>query len=92
MKLQDSSKMRPSRIFCKSYALNKLGKLFDIIYIIIIIIIFIARHRLFKPVRTSKKDEIQRHLFKVDFANNGLDAININNILHHEIVQSKLSN
>ena len=46
----------------------------------------IARQKIFRPVCTSKEDDIQRN-FKVDFAKKGLDAINISNLLHHKTVQ-----
>ena len=37
-----------------------------------------------------KDEETPRQFFKVHFANKGLDAINISNILHHKAVQSKI--
>ena len=50
----------------------------------------IAGHRLFKPVGI-KKDEIDKRSFlKLSFANKGIDGINLDNILHHKSVKSKI--
>ena len=50
----------------------------------------VASHRLFKPVRIHQNESNQRSFLKIEFANKGLDAINISNILHHKDVQSKV--
>ena len=49
-------------------------------------------HRFFKPVGINyKKDEIDKRSFlKLSFANEGLDGINLGNILHHKSVKSKI--
>ena len=49
-----------------------------------------ARHRFFKHVGI-KKDEIDKLSFlKLSFANNGLDTINLGNILHHKSDKSTI--
>ena len=54
------------------------------------IVLNIARHKLFKPVGI-KRDEIDKRSFlKLSFANKGLDAINLGNILHHKSEKSKI--
>ena len=51
----------------------------------------IAHIRLFKPVRTDgESDPKGRHFLKVEFANKGIDAINIANILHNKSVQANI--
>lgn len=42
----------------------------------------IANNRLFKPPRNKKSDQ----LFKLQYANKGIDAVNISDILYHEKV------
>jgi len=50
----------------------------------------IAGHRFFKSVGI-KKDEIDtRSFLQLSFANKGIDAINLGNILHHKSVKSKI--
>jgi ribosomal protein L14E/L6E/L27E len=47
-------------------------------------VLYIVRHRLFEPV-AIKKGEIDKCSFlRLSFVNKGLDAINLNNILHHK--------
>jgi hypothetical protein len=54
------------------------------------IVLDIARHRLFKSV-DIKEDEIDKRSFlKLLFANKGLDAMNLGNILHHKSVKAKI--
>ena len=54
------------------------------------IVLDIARHGLFKHIGI-KKDEINKRSFlKLSFANKGIDAINLGNILHHKSVKSKI--
>ena len=50
----------------------------------------IANHRLFKPVSTTSKNEEKRYFLKVEFANKGLDAVNISNIFHQKSVQKTI--
>jgi hypothetical protein len=49
-------------------------------------------HRFFKPVGINyRTDEIDKRSFlKLSFANEGLDVINLGNILHHKSVKSKI--
>ena len=56
----------------------------------LLLIMDIARRRSFRPVSTSKEDDIPGHFFKVDFVNKGLDAIKFSNILHQKTVQSNI--
>jgi hypothetical protein len=50
----------------------------------------LAQDKLFKPVGI-KRDEIDKRSFlKLSFANKGLDAINLGNILHHKSEKSKI--
>lgn len=48
----------------------------------------IAYHRLFKPTQTENTAHAPRHFFKLQYANKGIDAVNISNILNHKKVQS----
>ena len=51
----------------------------------------VAQIRLFKPVRTdSRNTPTVRQFMKVEFANKGVDAINISNILHQKSVQANI--
>ena len=50
----------------------------------------IASHRLFKPVRIGKDEKEKRSFLNLSFANKGLDGVNLGNILHHKLVQSKI--
>ena len=54
------------------------------------IILDIAHHRLFKPVSITGNEEEKRSFLKLNFANKGLDAINLSNILHSKNVRSKV--
>ena len=49
-----------------------------------------ANYKLFQPVTSTANNEEKRSFFKVEFANKGLDAINISNIFHHKSVQDKI--
>lgn len=44
----------------------------------------IAYHRLFKPTRTENTAHAPRYFFKLQFANKGIDAVNISKILNHK--------
>ena len=50
----------------------------------------IAKHRLYKPVNTADLPADKRSFLKVFFANKGLDAINISNILHNKNIKCKI--
>ena len=50
----------------------------------------IANHRIFKTVSTTSKNEEKRNFFKVEFANKGLDTVNISNIFHQKSVQKTI--
>ena len=54
------------------------------------IILDIAHHRLFKPVSITENQKEKRSFLKLNFANKGLDAINLSNILHTKNVRSKV--
>ena len=54
------------------------------------IILDIGRFRLFKPVLTHETESEKRSFLPLFFANKGLDAINLGNILHHKSVKSKV--
>ena len=47
------------------------------------IVLHIADHRLFKPVGITNDEIDKRSFLKLSFANEGLDGINLGNILHH---------
>ena len=54
------------------------------------IILDISSNRLFKAVRVGEPSETRnRPFFKVKFANKGIDALNLSNMLNHNSVQSK---
>ena len=53
------------------------------------IICDIAHNRLYKPVSEHSNDAGKSFL-KIRFANKGIDAVNISNILHHKKVMSKI--
>ena len=46
-----------------------------------VVVLDVARHRLFKSVGIKKDETEKRSFLKMSFANKGLDAINIANIL-----------
>ena len=85
-----------------SISLSKLSLLFQeaqntsvtdsrsVLYRLVAIIMDIANHRLFKPVLTTSNSEEKRYFFKVEFANKGLDAVNISNIFHQKSVQKTI--
>ena len=54
------------------------------------IILDISNNVLFKPVRTNTTKEENRRFMKVQFANKGIDAIKIGNILNHKLVREKI--
>ena len=60
------------------------------LYRLVAIILDIGKHRLFKPVNTHKDEEEPRSFLSLLFANKGIDAINLGNILHHKSVTSKI--
>ncbi|XP_063446570.1 uncharacterized protein LOC134726102 [Mytilus trossulus] len=69
----------------RDYALDKGGtNTFSAIYRLVSIICDVALFRLFKPVRSEPLHEEKRRFLPVDFANRGIDAINICNVLHHK--------
>ena len=53
------------------------------------IILDIGHHRLYKPVNSISTEE-KRSFLNVKFANKGLDAINLSNILNTKDVKSKV--
>jgi hypothetical protein len=59
-------------------------------YKLLAIISDIASHRLFKSVRIGKDEKEKRSFLNLSFANKGLDGVNLGNILHHKLVQSKI--
>ena len=54
------------------------------------IILDITGHRFSKPVSIKKIEIDKRSFLKLSFANNGLDGINLGNIIHHKSVKSKI--
>ena len=54
------------------------------------IILDIAYHRLFLPVSLKENVTEKRSFLKLSFANKGLDAIHLSNILHQKSVKSKI--
>ena len=54
------------------------------------IILDIGNCRLFKPVSSSNPLDIPDKFLHLKFANKGIDAININNILHHKDVTKSI--
>ena len=50
----------------------------------------IARHRLFKPVGIKKCEINNRSFHKLSFTYKSFDGINLGNILHHKLVNSKI--
>ena len=54
------------------------------------VIMDIAHHRLFKPARFTEENAAKtiRLFLKLQYANKGIDAVNISNILNHKRVQS----
>lgn len=47
-----------------------------------------ANHMRFEPPREEETAQQPRLFFKLQYANKGIDAINISNILNHKMVQS----
>ena len=72
----DSVNRYIENIYSKEYRLNN-------------IILDIGHHRLYKPVKSISTEE-KRSFLKVKFANKGLDAINLSNILNNKNVKSKV--
>jgi hypothetical protein len=54
------------------------------------IVLDITGHRFSKPVGIKIIEIDKRSFLKLSFANNGLDGINLGNILHHKSVKSKI--
>ena len=54
------------------------------------VVLDICNHRLFKQVTTFAEPEEATHFLPLQFANKGLDAINLANILHHKSVKEKI--
>ena len=54
------------------------------------IICDVASFRLFKPTRTEPLEQTDRKFLQIQFANKGIDAINISNILNRKEVKSKI--
>ena len=54
------------------------------------IILDIGNCRLFKPVSSSNPLDTPDKFLHLKFANKGIDAININNILHHKDVTKSI--
>ena len=54
------------------------------------IIMDISNHRLFKPVQETSVEEHPRSFLTMKFANKGLDAVRLSNILNHKSVISKI--
>ena len=60
------------------------------LYKLVAVILDIGHHRLFKPVEARGNEKENRSFLPLYFANKGLDAINLGNILHHKSVRSKV--
>ena len=60
------------------------------LYKLTAVVFDIGNHRLFKPVKLHANVEEHRSFLPIHFANKGLDAINLANILHHKSVKSKI--
>ena len=60
------------------------------LYRLIAMVLDISNHRLFKPVQSKANASENRSFLPLLFANKGLDAINLGNILHHKSVTSKI--
>ena len=56
-------------------------------YTYILFYLDIANFRLFKPVNSSLSKDSPYRFLHLKFANKGIDAININNILHNNNVR-----
>ena len=54
------------------------------------IILDIANSRLFRPVNSNNPTDVSSRFMTLKFANKGIDAINISNILHHKYVKAKV--
>ena len=59
-------------------------------YRLISIILDIAYHRLDKPKQDNTDNSDKRSFLKLKFANKGIDAIHLSNILHHKNVQAHI--
>ena len=59
-------------------------------YRLVSIIADIALYRLYKPVCTGPLTDENRHFMHIPFANKGIDAINVSNILHNKKVTSTI--
>ena len=59
-------------------------------YRIISIILDIAYNRLDKPKQDNSHNSDKRSFLKLKFANKGIDAIHLSNILHHKNVQAHI--
>jgi hypothetical protein len=56
----------------------------------VVFICDVASFRLFKPVRSEPLHENNRKFLHIPFANNGIDAINISNILNRKEVVKEI--
>ena len=59
-------------------------------YRLVSIIADIEKYRLYKPVCTGPLTDENRHFMHIPFANKGIDAINVSNILHNKKVTSSI--
>ena len=59
------------------------------LYRLAAVVLDISNHRLFKPVVEHADKEEPKNFSSLQFANKGLDAINLANILHHKSVKEK---
>jgi hypothetical protein len=59
-------------------------------YRLVYMIMDVAHHKLFGPARIIDECELKkpRKFLHLKYDNKGIDAVNINNILNHKIVQS----
>ena len=74
----------------KSCLANPCTDIHSSLYRLIAIVLDIGKHRLFRPVETRESSNDTRSFLPLRFANKGLDAINLGNILHHKSVTSKI--
>ena len=75
----------------KEYALNRPYLYANTIeYRLISIIADISIYRLFRPVQSRPLLKEHRHFMHLNFANKGIDALNISNVLHHKRVTSNI--
>ena len=59
-------------------------------YRLVSIIADIAAYRLYKPVTVGPMTDENRHFMHIPFANKGIDAINVSNILHNKKVTTTI--